>query len=251
MNALIGVAKPGDMGVDVMQFNLHKTFSTPHGGGGPGAGPVAVRDVARAVPAGAARRAARRTASRGSEDVPKSVGRVRSFYGNFGMLVRALALHRARSAAPGLDGGDAAGRAERQLPARAPDAARITCAFDDAVDARVRAYRQAPAAARRAHARRREAPARLRLLRADDLLPAGRAGRAHDRADRDRERGDARRVRRRDAGDRGGGADDPGTRARRRRTTPGSARLDETRAARRPVLRWRPAAQACGEAEQN
>ena len=45
MNALMGVAKPGDMGVDVMQFNLHKTFSTPHGGGGPGAGPVAVRDV--------------------------------------------------------------------------------------------------------------------------------------------------------------------------------------------------------------
>src|SRR4030095_3702264 len=43
MNALVGVAKPGDMGVDVMQFNLHKTFSTPHGGGGPGAGPVAVR----------------------------------------------------------------------------------------------------------------------------------------------------------------------------------------------------------------
>jgi glycine dehydrogenase subunit 2 len=44
MNALMGVARPGDMGVDVMQFNLHKTFSTPHGGGGPGAGPIAVRD---------------------------------------------------------------------------------------------------------------------------------------------------------------------------------------------------------------
>jgi glycine cleavage system protein P-like pyridoxal-binding family len=43
MNALMGVAKAGDMGVDVMQFNLHKTFSTPHGGGGPGAGPIAVR----------------------------------------------------------------------------------------------------------------------------------------------------------------------------------------------------------------
>src|SRR5207247_10977271 len=45
LNAIMGVAKPGDMGVDVMQFNLHKTFSTPHGGGGPGAGPVAVRAI--------------------------------------------------------------------------------------------------------------------------------------------------------------------------------------------------------------
>src|SRR5262249_49689269 len=43
LNAIMGVARPGDMGVDVMQFNLHKTFSTPHGGGGPGAGPVATR----------------------------------------------------------------------------------------------------------------------------------------------------------------------------------------------------------------
>ena len=45
MNAILGQVKPGDMGVDVMHFNVHKTFSTPHGGGGPGAGPVAVRDI--------------------------------------------------------------------------------------------------------------------------------------------------------------------------------------------------------------
>src|SRR5690606_24309294 len=45
MNAILGQARPGDMGVDVMHFNVHKTFSTPHGGGGPGAGPVAVRDI--------------------------------------------------------------------------------------------------------------------------------------------------------------------------------------------------------------
>jgi glycine dehydrogenase subunit 2 len=43
MNALMGIARPGDIGVDVLQFNLHKTFSTPHGGGGPGSGPVAVK----------------------------------------------------------------------------------------------------------------------------------------------------------------------------------------------------------------
>ena len=90
MNAIMGVARAGDMGVDVMQFNLHKTFSTPHGGGGPGAGPVAVRSLlAEYLPVP-------RLVRRGqglvwSEDAPKSVGRVRSFYGNFGVLVRAYA----------------------------------------------------------------------------------------------------------------------------------------------------------------
>ena len=54
MNALVGIARPGDFGVDVMHLNLHKTFSTPHGGGGPGGGPVAVKKISGAVPAGAA-----------------------------------------------------------------------------------------------------------------------------------------------------------------------------------------------------
>ncbi len=90
MNALLGVAKPGHMGADVLQFNLHKTFSTPHGGGGPGAGPVAVRTVlAEYLPTP---RVVRTEASfRLSEDFPHSIGRVRAFYGNFGMLVRAYA----------------------------------------------------------------------------------------------------------------------------------------------------------------
>jgi glycine dehydrogenase subunit 2 len=100
LNAIMGVAKPGDMGVDVMQFNLHKTFSTPHGGGGPGAGPVAVRrtlaeylPVPRLVRDGDVRR--------WSEDAPKSVGRMRAFYGNFGILLRAYA-YLARLGGPGL-----------------------------------------------------------------------------------------------------------------------------------------------------
>jgi glycine dehydrogenase subunit 2 len=101
MNALVGVAKAGDMGVDVMQFNLHKTFSTPHGGGGPGAGPVAVRACLQdylPVP---------RIVRRGErlewdESRPKSVGRVRSFFGNFGVLVRALA-YIERLGGPGLE----------------------------------------------------------------------------------------------------------------------------------------------------
>ncbi len=90
MNALMGKAKPGDMGVDVLQFNLHKTFSTPHGGGGPGAGPVAVR--AFLEPFLPLPRLLERDGSL-SWDFrrPQSIGRVRSFYGNFGILVRAYA----------------------------------------------------------------------------------------------------------------------------------------------------------------
>ena len=90
MNALMGVARPGDMGVDVMQFNLHKTFSTPHGGGGPGAGPVAVS--AQLEPYLPSPRLVRDGETlRWDEDRPSSVGRVRAFHGNFGILVRALA----------------------------------------------------------------------------------------------------------------------------------------------------------------
>jgi glycine cleavage system P protein (glycine dehydrogenase) subunit 2 len=90
MNALLGVAKPGHMGADVLQFNLHKTFSTPHGGGGPGAGPVAVKRVlADYLPVP---RVVRGDAGYHlSHDFPKSIGRVRAFFGNFGMLVRAYA----------------------------------------------------------------------------------------------------------------------------------------------------------------
>ncbi len=90
LNAIMGVARPGDMGVDVMQFNLHKTFSTPHGGGGPGAGPVAVRaPLAEYLPVP---RLVRHGATFGwSDAAPKAVGRMRSFYGNFGVLVRAWA----------------------------------------------------------------------------------------------------------------------------------------------------------------
>ena len=88
MNALMGVAKPGDMGADVLQFNLHKTFSTPHGGGGPGAGPVAVSE--RLEPYLPIPRLVRDTSGyRWSEDFPHAIGRVRSFHGNVGMLVRA------------------------------------------------------------------------------------------------------------------------------------------------------------------
>jgi len=91
MNALVGKVRPGDFGVDVMHLNLHKTFSTPHGGGGPGSGPVAVKQVLEPfLPKPVV--ITKSDGTLGFEyDRPHSVGRVRSFYGNFGMFVRALA----------------------------------------------------------------------------------------------------------------------------------------------------------------
>lgn len=90
LNALMGVAKPGHMGADVIQFNLHKTFSTPHGGGGPGAGPVGVKSMLEPyLPIPRLVRAGEQYVW--SEAFPQSIGRVRSFYGNFGILVRAYA----------------------------------------------------------------------------------------------------------------------------------------------------------------
>ncbi len=90
LNALMGVAKPGHMGADVLQFNLHKTFSTPHGGGGPGSGPVAVRaDLEQYLPA--PRLIEEGGKLRWQRQGPESIGRVRSFYGNFGIAVRAYA----------------------------------------------------------------------------------------------------------------------------------------------------------------
>ncbi|PYU35129.1 MAG: aminomethyl-transferring glycine dehydrogenase subunit GcvPB [Acidobacteria bacterium] len=91
MNALAGIARPGDFGVDVMHINLHKTFSTPHGGGGPGAGPVMVKKILEPflpVPVLAGKSDGTLTLDFSR---PKSVGRMRAFCGNFGVLVRALA----------------------------------------------------------------------------------------------------------------------------------------------------------------
>jgi glycine dehydrogenase subunit 2 len=90
MNALVGKTRPGDFGVDVMHLNLHKTFSTPHGGGGPGSGPVACKKILEPfLPKPVVVEKADGTLALDYER-PQSVGRVRMFYGNFGMHVRAL-----------------------------------------------------------------------------------------------------------------------------------------------------------------
>src|SRR5438105_10199748 len=103
MNALVGIARPGDMGVDVIHLNLHKTFSTPHGGGGPGSGPCCCtkglepflpvpRIVAQALACDSDDAGTDNAAPFNANfDYPQSIGRVKAFFGNYGMMLRALA----------------------------------------------------------------------------------------------------------------------------------------------------------------
>jgi len=89
-NAVLGITRPGDQGFDVMHMNVHKTFSTPHGGGGPGAGPVAVKRILEPyLPVPTVERDGDRFVL--DTDRPKSIGRMRAFGANFGVLVRAYA----------------------------------------------------------------------------------------------------------------------------------------------------------------
>jgi glycine cleavage system P protein (glycine dehydrogenase) subunit 2 len=103
LNAVVGISRPGDMGFDIVHFNLHKTFTQPHGGGGPGAGPIAVSD--RIEPFLPRPQVVRREGSNGGEpffdldyDRPKSIGRLRGFQGNYGVFVRSYAYIRSLGA---------------------------------------------------------------------------------------------------------------------------------------------------------
>ena len=88
LNALMGITKMNDMGIDVLHFNLHKTFSTPHGGGGPGAGPVGVhKKLEPFLPLPLVERA--QNGYHLNYDRPRSIGKMKAFYGNFGILLRA------------------------------------------------------------------------------------------------------------------------------------------------------------------
>jgi glycine dehydrogenase subunit 2 len=96
LNAVMGITRPGDMGFDIVHFNLHKTFTQPHGGGGPGAGPIAVSE--RIEPFLPAPQVVMRRGENGAEpafeleqDRPKSIGKMRGFQGNFGVFVRSYA----------------------------------------------------------------------------------------------------------------------------------------------------------------
>ena len=88
MNAVMGHARPGDMGFDVVHYNIHKTFSTPHGGGGPGSGPVGVKNILLDyLPVPMVEKQGERYFL--DYDYPKTIGKVKDFYGHFGILVRA------------------------------------------------------------------------------------------------------------------------------------------------------------------
>ena len=88
LNAIMGITRPGDMGFDVVHLNLHKTFSTPHGGGGPGSGPVGVKkELIRFLPVPVLEK--QKDTYHLNYDKPNSIGKIKSFYGNFGMFIRA------------------------------------------------------------------------------------------------------------------------------------------------------------------
>jgi len=90
LNAMMGITRPGDQGVDVMHFNLHKTLSTPHGGGGPGAGPIGVMEhLSRFLPNPLVLKEGDGYRLSTMEDRPDSIGQVRAFMGNYGVLVKA------------------------------------------------------------------------------------------------------------------------------------------------------------------
>jgi len=90
LNALMGIVKLGDLGVDMVHLNLHKTFSTPHGGGGPGSGPLAVKsELAPFLPVPVIEKEGE--TYRFNFDRPKSIGRIKAFYGNFGVALKAYA----------------------------------------------------------------------------------------------------------------------------------------------------------------
>ena len=234
MNAILGITRPGDFGADMMHYNVHKTFTGPHGAGGPGAGPIAVRrHLAPFLPAPVVveRRRALPARLRSAEvDRPGAQLLRQRRHPAARLLLHPHARPR-RTAAGQRERG-----AQRQLPAQPPQA-RLRGAARRPLHARVRRQRPRPAP-RAPHQRHghRQAAARLRLPRADGVFPAGGARGADDRADRDGEQGNAGRF-----------ADallyirdeDPDFLHQAPHTL-GISRPDEVKAAKEPILRWKP-----------
>ena len=236
MNAMVGVARPGDLGTDILHFNLHKTFSVPHGGGGPGAGATAVTaELAPYLPLPVVCRDG--DVYRHDYRRPRSIGRVRAFYGKRqqrGARLRLPALPRWRRTVRH----EPARGVECQLPARRPRRC-PRAAIPAHLQARGGVQRPAGGAGtRRAHPRHRQAAHRLRHPPADHLLPAHRSRGADGRAHGDRVRSTPSTT------------SSPCCAPSSRRppptpdlvrtaphTTP-IGRLDEATAARRPVLVW-------------
>jgi len=259
LNAIMGHCRPGDMGFDIVHVNLHKSFSQPHGGGGPGAGPIACSD--RIEPFLPRPQVVRREPQNGGEpsfdldfDRPDSIGRLRGFQGNFGVFVRSYAYILSLGGDGLQEASETAVLNANYLLAKLSrgKAGKYTpVAFDNRPMPRVRPLGGArEEGARHQDARHRQAPARLRHAPADGLLPPARRRGADGGADRDRDAGDARRLCRGDRGDSGGGrgrridraaraVHDPGPPPRRGCREPqsrsSSAPLETPRGAGRPL----------------
>ena len=196
LNAILGKVRPGDMGFDVIHMNLHKTFSTPHGGGGPGSGAVGVSErLLPFMPIPIVGKDGDRYRWLDEKDLPQSIGRLSDFMGNTGVLLRAYIYMRML----GRDGmqrvAEFATLNANYLMARLRGAG-FELAYPGA-SRQPRIHRDAaPRSARVGHQRDgfRQATARLRLPRADDVLPAAGARVPADRADRDRVEGGTRRA---------------------------------------------------------
>jgi glycine dehydrogenase subunit 2 len=220
LNAVMGQSRPGDMGFDIVHLNLHKSFSQPHGGGGPGAGPIAVSErIEPFLPRPQVVRRGGDNGDRPSFDLdlerPKSIGRLRGFQGNFGVFVRSYAYILSLGADGLAEASETAVLNANYLKARLAEG-RAADRLPPPLHARVRPLRQADEeGARSRHPRPRQAPARLRLPPADRLLPPPGRGGADGRADRDRDQGEPRRLRRGDRADPQRGRGRPGDRQER------------------------------------
>jgi glycine cleavage system protein P-like pyridoxal-binding family len=204
LNAILGKVRPGDMGFDVIHMNLHKTFSTPHGGGGPGAGAVGVS--ARLLPFMPIPVVGRDADNDGAKyrwlterDLPQSIGRLSAFMGNAGVLLRAYIYMRMLGREGMHRVGEYATLNANYLMARLAKAG-----FDPGVShatRKPRVHHHGQEAATRARSfghGYREASARLRVPRAHYLLPVIGSRMPAHRAHRDREQGGARWFHRRD-----------------------------------------------------
>ncbi len=201
LNALLGIARPGDMGIDVMHFNLHKTFSTPHGGGGPGSGPVGVSaELAPFLPVPVVVREGE--AYRLDFDRPQSIGRVKAFAGHFGIMVRAWAYIRTLGAAGLRQASEMAVLNANYIRARLEGTFHLPH--------RRRSLHEVVFSDRDLGGDCHTLDVAKRLIDygyhpPDHLLPAGGQGGDHDRADGNRKQGSHRRVLRRHARHRQGG----------------------------------------------
>ena len=234
LNAILGRVKPGDMGFDVIHMNLHKTFSTPHGGGGPGAGPVAANErLVPFLPVPMVGKVQDKYLWETEKTRPQTIGRLSANMGNAGVLLRAYVyarllgregMHRVAEYSTLNANYIMAELTEARLRHGVPETAR---------DARVRAdLQEAQGRNRRFRHGHRQAPARQGLPRTDDVFPAARARVPPDRADRNRGERGARPLYRGDGRNHEGSADESGAGKRRTAHAAGEAPRRRARGAR-------------------